>query len=107
MKSNDMISDRHGSAVITLPSDTEYLVTRVFDAPADLREVDLDLRGSLVLAPEEEERLVGEARLVDAEVAEARGGREPIDEADHDVRLTGESRLERTELTPDRRHVAR
>jgi uncharacterized protein YndB with AHSA1/START domain len=28
--------NRHGSAVITLPSDTEYLVTRVFDAPAEL-----------------------------------------------------------------------
>jgi len=27
---------RHGSAVITLPSDNDYLVTRVFDAPADL-----------------------------------------------------------------------
>lgn len=27
--------DRHGSAEITLPSDTEYLVTRVFDAPAE------------------------------------------------------------------------
>lgn len=31
-----MPSDRHGSAVITLPSDTEYLITRVFDAPPDL-----------------------------------------------------------------------
>jgi uncharacterized protein YndB with AHSA1/START domain len=30
------IGDRHGSAVITLPSDTEYLVTRAFDAPAQL-----------------------------------------------------------------------
>jgi uncharacterized protein YndB with AHSA1/START domain len=28
--------DRHGSAVITLPSDTELLITRVFDAPAEL-----------------------------------------------------------------------
>jgi uncharacterized protein YndB with AHSA1/START domain len=28
--------NRHGSAVITFPSDTEYLVTRVFDAPAEL-----------------------------------------------------------------------
>jgi uncharacterized protein YndB with AHSA1/START domain len=28
-------TNRHGSAVITLPSDTEYLVTRVFDAPAE------------------------------------------------------------------------
>ena len=27
--------DRHGSAEITLPSDTEYLITRVFDAPAE------------------------------------------------------------------------
>jgi uncharacterized protein YndB with AHSA1/START domain len=27
--------DRHGSAEITLPSDTEYLVTRLFDAPAE------------------------------------------------------------------------
>jgi uncharacterized protein YndB with AHSA1/START domain len=31
-----MSSNRHGSAVITLPSDTEYLITRVFDAPAEL-----------------------------------------------------------------------
>jgi uncharacterized protein YndB with AHSA1/START domain len=30
------LSNRHGSAVITLPSDTEILVTRVFDAPAAL-----------------------------------------------------------------------
>jgi uncharacterized protein YndB with AHSA1/START domain len=28
--------NRHGSAVITLPTDTQYLVTRVFDAPAEL-----------------------------------------------------------------------
>jgi uncharacterized protein YndB with AHSA1/START domain len=33
---NDTTSNRHGSAVITLPSDTEYLITRVFDAPAEL-----------------------------------------------------------------------
>jgi uncharacterized protein YndB with AHSA1/START domain len=29
-------ANRHGSAVITLPSATEYVVTRVFDAPAAL-----------------------------------------------------------------------
>lgn len=34
--SNETTSNRHGSAVITLPSDTEYLITRSFDAPADL-----------------------------------------------------------------------
>lgn len=34
--SNNTVSNRHGSAVITLPSDTEILITRVFDAPADL-----------------------------------------------------------------------
>jgi uncharacterized protein YndB with AHSA1/START domain len=28
--------NRHGSAVITLPSDTDYLITRQFDAPAAL-----------------------------------------------------------------------
>ena len=28
--------NRHGSAVISLPSDTEILITRAFDAPADL-----------------------------------------------------------------------
>ena len=39
---NDTLSNpkssgnRHGSAVITLPSDTEILITRVFDAPAEL-----------------------------------------------------------------------
>jgi uncharacterized protein YndB with AHSA1/START domain len=30
------VPNRHGSAVITLPSDTQYLVTRLFDAPAAL-----------------------------------------------------------------------
>jgi uncharacterized protein YndB with AHSA1/START domain len=30
------VSNRHGSAVITYPSDTEYLITRSFDAPADV-----------------------------------------------------------------------
>jgi uncharacterized protein (TIGR03086 family) len=30
------IANRHGSAVITLPSDTSYLITRTFDAPAEL-----------------------------------------------------------------------
>ena len=29
-------TNRHGSAVITLPSDTEILITRSFDAPAEL-----------------------------------------------------------------------
>ena len=29
-------SNRHGSATITLPSDTEILITRAFDAPAEL-----------------------------------------------------------------------
>jgi uncharacterized protein YndB with AHSA1/START domain len=29
-------SNRHGSAVVTLPSDTEILITRQFDAPAAL-----------------------------------------------------------------------
>jgi len=29
-------SNRHGSAVVTLPSDTEILITRQFDAPAEL-----------------------------------------------------------------------
>jgi uncharacterized protein YndB with AHSA1/START domain len=33
---NSTLGNRHGSAVITLPSDTEYVITRVFDAPADL-----------------------------------------------------------------------
>jgi uncharacterized protein YndB with AHSA1/START domain len=28
--------NRHGSAVVTLPTDTEILITRAFDAPADL-----------------------------------------------------------------------
>lgn len=34
--SSNTVSNRHGSAVITLPSDTEILITRVFDAPAGL-----------------------------------------------------------------------
>jgi uncharacterized protein YndB with AHSA1/START domain len=33
---NDTIGNRHGSAVFTLPSDNEILITREFDAPADL-----------------------------------------------------------------------
>ncbi len=34
--SSGTVGNRHGSAVITLPSDTEILITRVFDAPAEL-----------------------------------------------------------------------
>ena len=30
------LRNRHGSAVITLPADTDYLITRQFDAPARL-----------------------------------------------------------------------
>ncbi len=29
-------TDRHGSATVTLPSDREILITRQFDAPANL-----------------------------------------------------------------------
>jgi uncharacterized protein YndB with AHSA1/START domain len=36
MTTNPTIGNRHGSAVITLPSDTEYVITRTFDAPAAL-----------------------------------------------------------------------
>lgn len=36
MSNDKTTTNRHGSAVITLTSDTEYLITRVFDAPADL-----------------------------------------------------------------------
>lgn len=36
MRTDDTVRDRHGSAVITLPSDAEYLITRAFDAPAEL-----------------------------------------------------------------------
>jgi uncharacterized protein YndB with AHSA1/START domain len=36
MSSKPTVNNRHGSAVITLPSDTEILITRAFDAPADL-----------------------------------------------------------------------
>jgi uncharacterized protein YndB with AHSA1/START domain len=36
MTSKPATGNRHGSAVITLPSDTEYLITRSFDAPAEL-----------------------------------------------------------------------
>lgn len=33
---NSILGNRHGSAVITVPSDTEILITRQFDAPAEL-----------------------------------------------------------------------
>jgi uncharacterized protein YndB with AHSA1/START domain len=36
MTSNDTVGDRHGSAVITLTSDTDYVIHRMFDAPAEL-----------------------------------------------------------------------
>jgi uncharacterized protein YndB with AHSA1/START domain len=36
VNSKQTVGNRHGSAVITLPSDIEILITRVFDAPADL-----------------------------------------------------------------------
>jgi uncharacterized protein YndB with AHSA1/START domain len=31
-----LVADRHGSATVTLPSDREILITRSFDAPAEL-----------------------------------------------------------------------
>jgi len=33
---NHAVGNRHGSAVVTLPSDLEILITRAFDAPAEL-----------------------------------------------------------------------
>ncbi|MCY1013480.1 SRPBCC family protein [Nannocystis pusilla] len=36
MTSNKNVPNRHGSAVVTLSSDTEILITRVFDYPAEL-----------------------------------------------------------------------
>jgi uncharacterized protein YndB with AHSA1/START domain len=36
MSNDPTTTNRHGSAVITLPSDTEFLITRAFDAPAEL-----------------------------------------------------------------------
>ncbi|MDC0716803.1 SRPBCC family protein [Nannocystis bainbridge] len=36
MTSPKNVPNRHGSAVVTLPSDTEILITRVFDYPAEL-----------------------------------------------------------------------
>jgi uncharacterized protein YndB with AHSA1/START domain len=36
VNSNDTAPDRHGSAVVTRPSDTELRVVRAFDAPAAL-----------------------------------------------------------------------
>ena len=36
MTTKNASGNRHGSAVVTLPSDTEILITRAFDAPAEL-----------------------------------------------------------------------
>ena len=36
MSTESSVGNRHGSAMITLPSDTEILIVRDFDAPADL-----------------------------------------------------------------------
>ena len=36
MTTKTAVPNRHGSAVITLPSDKEILITRMFDAPAEL-----------------------------------------------------------------------
>src|SRR5688500_2443345 len=36
MTTKNAVGNRHGSAVVTLPSDTEILITRDFDAPAHL-----------------------------------------------------------------------
>jgi uncharacterized protein YndB with AHSA1/START domain len=36
VNSNQTVGNRHGSATVTLPSDTEILITRAFDAPANL-----------------------------------------------------------------------
>jgi uncharacterized protein YndB with AHSA1/START domain len=36
MNTKPTAGNRHGSAVVTLPSDTQYVITRAFDAPAEL-----------------------------------------------------------------------
>jgi uncharacterized protein YndB with AHSA1/START domain len=36
MNSNRVVGNRHGSAVVTLPGDTDIVITRMFDAPAAL-----------------------------------------------------------------------
>jgi uncharacterized protein YndB with AHSA1/START domain len=36
MTAKNALGSRHGSAVVTTPSDTEILITREFDAPAEL-----------------------------------------------------------------------
>ena len=36
MNSHPSMKDRFGSAVVTLPSDTQIQITRVFDAPAEI-----------------------------------------------------------------------
>jgi uncharacterized protein YndB with AHSA1/START domain len=36
MTTKTAVTNRHGSAVVTLPSDKEILITRMFDAPAEL-----------------------------------------------------------------------
>ena len=36
MTTKTAVTNRHGSAVVTLPSDREILITRLFDAPAEL-----------------------------------------------------------------------
>jgi uncharacterized protein YndB with AHSA1/START domain len=36
MTTKNAVGNRYGSAVVTLPSDTEILITRDFDAPAEL-----------------------------------------------------------------------
>ena len=38
---NSTVGNRHGSAVITLPSDTEILITRQFEALVGLRHIGL------------------------------------------------------------------
>lgn len=72
-----------------------------FDLAADSVERELDARGRLVPAAQDEEGVVGEGGVVQAEVAETAAQRQPVDEAEDDVGLPSERAPELAELPTD------
>ncbi len=75
--------------------------------PADLLEGDLNFRTGLMLAAQHQEGVVGEAGLVHAQVLHPRGGRQPLDKANADIRLALQRSLDRAELPRHRRDLVR
>ena len=74
---------------------------------ADVGQRDLDPRPGLVLGAQDQERVVGVARVIEAEQRHRAVELQPVDETDDEVGSSGQRAADRPELPVDGRHVAR